>query len=250
MRRPLVRALQGLALSAASPLGWLALRVLGGVDPALELTWNAGVYLYMLGGTALAFAGFGWYVGRQEELRLEESLHDDLTGLYNTRYFWQRLKEEQAFAVRHQRPLALLIGDIDLFKRVNDTWGHAVGDRVLAAVAGAMLECRRRGDTLARVGGEEFAVILPETDLAEARRVAERLREGVAALRFEPPGRMLAVTLSFGAAVSMPAHPLAAGTLYEVADAAMYEAKQQGRDRVVAREPRPAAPVATAARAP
>ena len=251
MRKPLVRALQGVALSAGSPLGWLIVRVLHGVDPWLELLSNAGVYVYMLLGTALAFAGFGGYVGVQEALRLEESLHDALTGLYNTRYFWRHLREELAFAARHQRPLALLIGDIDRFKRVNDTWGHAEGDRVLAAVAAALMERRRRGDTLARVGGEEFAVILPETDLAEAQQVAERLREGVAALRLGPQARTPAVTMSFGAVASAPERPLAAGTLYELADAAMYEAKEQGRDRVVAREaPRMAVPVPVAAAAP
>jgi diguanylate cyclase (GGDEF)-like protein len=234
MRRPRVRALQGLALAVGSPLGWLALRAADGADPLLELLWRPGVYLYMLFGTALVFGAFGAYVGRQEERHRENSLHDALTDLYNTRYFWRRLREEQAFAVRHARPLALLVGDIDFFKRVNDRYGHAAGDRVLAAIADALMGLRRRGDTVARVGGEEFALILPETDLREAVQVAERLREAVAALRFdfEPGAKPLAVTMSFGAVANGTAAPLAASTLYTLADAAMYHAKQSGRNRV------------------
>jgi diguanylate cyclase (GGDEF)-like protein len=243
--KPLLRMLQGLALSAGGPAGWLLLQALGGADPALELAERPGVYLYMLFGTALAFGAFGWYVGTQEQRYRERSLHDALTGLYNSRYFWERLEDECAFALRHDRPLALLIGDLDLFKNVNDNWGHAAGDRVLAAVAAALMQARRRGDTVARVGGEEFAVILPETALAEALAAAERLREAVGALRFEfgrPSARHVAITLSVGAAVSTTAQPLTAGSLYERADAAMYRAKQAGRDRVTAAgEPGPTA---------
>ena len=235
MRRPRIRALQGLALSLGSPLGWLALRWLDGANLWLELTWRPGIYLYLLIGTSLTFAGFGWYVGRQEELHRENSLHDALTNLYNTRYFWQRLEDERAFAARHVRPLALLIGDIDWFKRVNDSYGHVVGDRVLAGVAGVLMQLRRRGDTVARVGGEEFAVILPETDLAEAVHVAERFREGVAALRFEPgAGRRepFSVTISFGAVAIAADEAVSAGALYDLADTAMYRAKRAGRNCV------------------
>lgn len=244
MKRPQVRALQGLALATASPLGWLLLRWLDGADPWLELVWHPGIYLYLGVGTALAFSAFGWYVGWQEGRHHENSLHDALTGLYNTRYFWQRLEDEHAFALRHGRPLALLIGDIDWFKRVNDTWGHAAGDQVLAAVAAALMQARRRGDTVARIGGEEFGVILPETDLAEAVRVAERLREAVAALRFDAGfrGPPYAVTMSFGAVAAPAAAPQAIGTLYERADAAMYAAKQAGRNCVSTGAPPPAGP--------
>jgi diguanylate cyclase (GGDEF)-like protein len=236
MKRPQLRALQGLVLSVGSPLGWLLLQWLDGANPVHELFWNPGVYLYMLFGTALAFAGFGWYVGHREEIELDNALHDPLTGLYNRRYFWRRLEDERAFAQRHGRPLALLVGDIDLFKRVNDTYGHAVGDIVLTAVARCLMQLRRRGDTVARVGGEEFAVILPETDLAEAVRVAERFREAIAQLDFEFDreryGRFR-VTLSFGAAAAEGADILPAAALFQRADAAMYRAKQAGRNRVM-----------------
>lgn len=236
MNKALIRILQGLALSAGAPLGWLTLQALAGADPRAELLAHPGLYAYMLLGTALAFGGFGWYSGTAEQRYRECSLHDALTGLYNSRYFWARLEDERAFALRHDRPLALLIGDLDRFKDVNDRWGHAAGDRVLATVAAALMRVRRRGDTVARVGGEEFALILPETDRPEALRVAERLRETVGALRVEsgrPGVAHIAVTLSVGAAVSTPAQPLAAGALYERADAAMYRAKQGGRNRVM-----------------
>jgi len=239
MRRPGVRALQGLALSVGSPLGWLLLRWLDGAHPWLELLWRPGVYIYMAVGTAVAFTAFGWHLGRQEELHRDNSLHDALTGLYNTRYFWQRLGDERAFAARHDRPLALLIGDIDWFKKVNDAWGHGAGDRVLAGVAQALMRLRRRGDTVARVGGEEFGVILPDTDLTEAVRVAERLREAVAAVRFDAGfrGAPYGVTMSFGAAAVAPGEVGTPEALYERADAAMYAAKRAGRDRVSTETP-------------
>ena len=239
VNKALVRALQGLALSAGGPLGWLLLQAGAGTDVRTELLEHPGVYLYMLFGTALAFVAFGGYAGLQEQRYRERSLHDALTGLYNSRYFWARLEDETGFALRHQRPLALLVGDIDLFKRVNDTRGHAAGDRVLAAVAGALMSARRRGDTVARVGGEEFAVILPETSLEQAVEAGERFRAAVAALRFEYAGPLvkdLAVTMSFGAAMSLPERPDTPGALYERADAAMYRAKQAGRNRVAAPE--------------
>jgi diguanylate cyclase (GGDEF)-like protein len=224
-----------MVLSIGSPLGWLLLRWLDGVNLWLELVWRPGIYLYLLFGTAAAFAGFGWYVGRQEERHRENSLHDVLTRLYNMRYFWRRLEDEHGFAVRHRRPLALLVGDIDWFKKVNDQWGHAAGDRVLAAVAAALMRLRRRGDTIARIGGEEFGVILPDTDLREAVEVAERLRAAVAALRFDAGFRSetpYAVTMSFGAVALPLDEPQTMQTLYERADAAMYAAKRAGRNRV------------------
>jgi hypothetical protein len=129
MRKPWLRALQGLALATGAPLGWLLIRWLGGADPWQDLLAQPGIYAYLEIGTAAAFGGFGWYVGRSEERLRRAALHDVLTGLYNRRYFRDRLGDECAFAARHGHPLALLIGDIDWFKRVNDTWGHAASTR-------------------------------------------------------------------------------------------------------------------------
>ena len=226
-------------LSVGSPLGWLLLQWFYGNSPWLELVWHPGVYLYMLIGTAFAFSSFGWYVGWQEEQYREISLHDELTGIYNRRYFWRRLTDEKAFADRHKRPLALLIGDIDLFKRVNDNYGHAAGDQVLAAIAREMMKLRRRGDTIARVGGEEFGLILPESGLADAVQAAERLRQAIGALSFEFDGagrEPFTVTISFGAAATLGQDRLTASDLYRQADAAMYRAKQSGRNRVATNE--------------
>lgn len=236
MNAPLRRALQGAVLALGSPLGWLALRVAGGAEAGPELAAHAGVYLYMLVGTLATFAAFGAFVGRREELEHESALHDALTGLYNSRYFYRRLAEEQAFAVRHGRPLSLIIADLDLFKLVNDRYGHATGDRVLEAVGGAFLKIRRRGDTVARIGGEEFAVLLPETDLTEAVHAAERLRVAVAALSFsgEAAPRQFSITMSFGVATLPGTGDLSPQRLFEQADAAMYRAKRAGRNAVMA----------------
>jgi len=106
---------------------------------------------------------------------------DGLTGLLNHRAFQQRLDEERRRAIRHRRPLALAVFDLDGFKQVNDTHGHQAGDRVLQTVARTFVECKRAGDVPARVGGDEFAVIAPDADAQDALALAERLRQAAAA---------------------------------------------------------------------
>ncbi len=161
-------------------------------------------------------------------------LVDPLTGLHNRRYFDARLIEEIGQARRTGRPLACLFLDIDHFKQVNDTHGHGVGDRVLQIVANTLKSQMRLNDVLARMGGEEFAVLLADTDQATAMDIAERIRLAVAhgtrdALPFP-------VTLSIGCSTlagEATSTPEAAGArLLEEADTALYQAKQAGRNRV------------------
>jgi diguanylate cyclase len=164
----------------------------------------------------------------QANAHLDRLAHQDaLTGLLNRRAADQLLTRELAHHRRHRRPLALLMVDIDHFKRINDSHGHAVGDRVLAAVAHAFGPVLRSSDAAARFGGEEFVVLLPETDAAGAVAVGEKLRAAIAALELAPVAR---VTVSVGAAVAAEGNPQ---DLLRRADAALYEAKSGGRNRVV-----------------
>jgi diguanylate cyclase (GGDEF)-like protein len=152
---------------------------------------------------------------------------DDLTGLLNRRSFKQRLAAEVVTALRRQRPLSLAVLDLDHFKRVNDAHGHAVGDEVLAEVARRLTASIRTGETIARVGGEEFAWLLPATDAAGALAAADRARRAIAATPFPVVGAM---TLSAG--VCELDHPARdADELFRLADVALYWAKSRGRDQ-------------------
>jgi diguanylate cyclase (GGDEF)-like protein len=174
--------------------------------------------------------------------RLQElALTDELTGLYNHRYFRQRLVQEVHRAERVGSPLSLLFVDLDHFKRVNDTFGHPVGDRVLCHVAGLMRTTvegasvvvrLRKSDVVARYGGEEFAVLLPDARSAGAVSVAERLRAVVAesALALDD-GTRVPVTMSIGVA-TIPDDAQGGEDLLRAADLALYRAKHGGRNRV------------------
>jgi two-component system cell cycle response regulator len=159
-----------------------------------------------------------------------QSVTDDLTGLGNYRSFVTTIGKEIERAARFERPLALLMLDLDHFKDVNDTHGHLRGDAVLVEVAARLREQVRDVDTLARYGGEEIVAILPETDVDGAAQAAERLRATVAARPFVAAGLPpVMLTVSVGAAV-FPAHGTTAGTLLAAADDALYAAKRAGRD--------------------
>ena len=167
-----------------------------------------------------------------QERVVVSALRDPLTRLYNKRYFDERLDAELRFAHRHGSQLALLMIDVDHFKRVNDQRGHLVGDTVLTSVAQALARAIRNEDVAARFGGEEFVVILRATGLDQALLLGERLRRKIEELRIEidggPPQQ---VTVSIGAAALNPG----AGTadaLVGAADRALYAAKQAGRNRV------------------
>jgi diguanylate cyclase (GGDEF)-like protein/PAS domain S-box-containing protein len=158
---------------------------------------------------------------------------DVLTGLSNRRHFMDLAKVEVERARRHGRPLTALMLDIDYFKRVNDTWGHPVGDEVIRAVAQASGNLVRKIDVVGRLGGEEFAVLLPETGLDGAMLVAERLRRDVGALRVLAGADQVVFTVSIGVAQLIPADS-APDMVLSRADAALYKAKTSGRNRVVA----------------
>ncbi len=172
------------------------------------------------------------------ELR-DLSVTDALTGVYNHRYFQQRLQEELDRSVRKSVeggtvPVSLILMDIDFFKKVNDRFGHPSGDELLRSFAKLTGRVLRSSDVVCRYGGEEFAIILPETDASEALRVAERLREAVERSNFAgADGRYLGkVTASFGVETHAEGLP-SRGEMIQRSDDAMYAAKESGRNRVV-----------------
>jgi two-component system, cell cycle response regulator len=158
------------------------------------------------------------------------SITDPLTGLHNRRHFSVAAQAEVQRATRYHRPLSAVMIDIDHFKRVNDTHGHPAGDRVLVEVAACCVRATRDVDIKARLGGEEFCLLLPETATAGACVVAERLRRTIAALRFESGEQSFAVTASFGIAERRSDED--ADNQLRRADQALYDAKNTGRNRV------------------
>jgi diguanylate cyclase (GGDEF)-like protein len=169
---------------------------------------------------------------------------DGLTGLPNKRAVADALKRTFAQAATTQAPLALLLLDLDHFKQVNDQRGHPVGDQVLASVGATLRGTLRTRDFAGRNGGEEFAILLPDTEIADALEIAERIRVAIAEISLH--GSDVSVTASIGVAI-FPNHASSPDRLERLADAALYLAKRQGRNRVELAEPAPAAPAANGA---
>ncbi len=165
---------------------------------------------------------------------------DPLTGLYNRRHFLESLDAEWSRFQRYYRSVSVLMLDIDHFKSVNDRYGHAVGDEAIKAVADACRDGKRKSDIVGRLGGEEFAVLLPETSLSRARTVAERIRKRAMAIRLNAHQVQFGLTVSIGVAeatVSMSG----IDALMAAADHALYQAKAEGRNRCIAWTPPPPA---------
>jgi diguanylate cyclase (GGDEF)-like protein len=166
---------------------------------------------------------------RAREALLEQlSRTDGLTGLANRRHIMEALQREVRHARRYEHPLSCVLVDLDHFKQINDHYGHVVGDRVLVATADALRQAVRDTDTIGRYGGEEFVMLLPNTDADGARRVAERCRKLIGKVRVDA----VSITASFGVA-SCPGVPVEDDIdLIRSADQALYRAKGDGRDRV------------------
>lgn len=251
------RAIAAVLADAKLKRAWLALTGLTAVFVAGYLVY-AGVTLaapaslahvsralvpavFCLGGI---FVGLTFWLAartvddlRRVALLERESVTDALTGLYNRRHFERRLAEEFSRARRRGQTLALLLLDLDRFKRINDAYGHPAGDAVLRDFASRCLACVRENDVVARYGGEEVAVIAADADAGAARRLAERLRQSVLSTALElrgdayPQGLSIAYTVSVGVAV-LDAAMADPGALLGAADAALYQAKREGRNRV------------------
>ena len=159
------------------------------------------------------------------------SVTDDLTRMSNSRHLYNVLRNEVKRAVRNRRPLSLLFLDLDTFKQVNDTHGHLAGSKVLVEAAGVIKMCARETDTVARFGGDEFSVILPDTGPDGAIQVAERILERMRVTRFlASDGLSVHQTASIGVATLFPELPKTAEELIKEADMAMYRVKAAGKD--------------------
>ena len=161
----------------------------------------------------------------------ELAAHDALTGLYNRRHFYEVLRTEFQRSRRHHRPLAVLMVDIDHFKEINDDYGHLEGDRVLTEMGGVLEGVLRQSDVVARYGGDEFAVILTETDERSAGMVAEKLRDRVSEWRFAGGDVRGGLTVSIGVA-GLDQTLMSEDGLMRLTDGALYRAKAGGRNRV------------------
>ena len=157
---------------------------------------------------------------------------DALTGTHNRRYFEESFRREVLRSMRHGRPLALLVIDVDHFKQVNDRLGHLVGDEVLRSLGGTFKRRTRGDEMLARYGGEEFMLVLAEASKADAVRVAEELRQAVASMPVETTRGPVTVTISVGVAHYDGRSEITSQQLIDLGDTKLYEAKRAGRNRV------------------
>ena len=191
-----------------------------------------GLMVVAIAVLGILYAGYRSVQRREREAqrRIEYLAHfDTVTGLPNRALLADRLAQELARARRASQEFAVLLFDLDGFKDVNDTWGHAAGDRVLAAVAERARRCVRASDTVGRLGGDEFLAILPETSAAGAAGVAEKLRDSLAA-PYPLEGATAQLSASIGVSI-FPVHGEDGESLQRAADAALYTAKREGKNR-------------------
>lgn len=236
---PVRWAIYGGIAALGAPVGlWFFLKYLGPVDQSALLR---AIYLYTTCATLIVFATFGVLAGRMMSKLRSASTHDSLTGLANRRLLMGQLPSLLASAKRRGEPLCLLMLDLDHFKRVNDTYGHAIGDQTLVALARSIERDVRLGDLVTRFGGEEFVVVCPNADEKAGILIAERIRESVASLGEEQLGFDGVQTISIGLSVS-ESDVIGPTELLARADEALYEAKSSGRDKVCVYRPHPGRP--------
>jgi diguanylate cyclase (GGDEF)-like protein len=232
-RRALWYAAAGAVVAVAAPTGLLIVRELYAPRPlATELSSERFTYIYVLVATAVVLAFLGFVLGRQADRLAVLSETDVLTGLPNRRALRRHLEEEFRRSKRYRTPISLMLVDIDGLKQVNDTAGHGAGDRLIRSVANAIVEGLREADFAARWGGDEFAILEPNTPANAAQSSAERLVSRVAGQRDPHLGRQH--TVSVGVATYDPAEGRYADLdgLVRAADDALYRAKADGRNRV------------------
>ncbi len=242
MRYRMRYALVGVILGLGAPAGSLVWRVLIPTHHDLIVSflreWRQSSYFYsyMTVGTMTAFAVFGYVLGWRSEGLSRFAITDGLTGLYNHRYLHERLDQEIERSNRYHAPLTCLLLDIDDFKKVNDLYGHPFGDRVLVGIAQLILETVRRTDLVGRYGGEEFLVIMPQTDAEAALPIAQRIVGASGGHTFVFKGIVSTkTTVSVGLATypSLEHGVKDKSSLLSAADQSLYKAKRTGKNKAV-----------------
>jgi diguanylate cyclase (GGDEF)-like protein len=228
---PLLRASYGLLLALGAPIGWIITQWLAGRDPFDTDLVDSLVYSYIIITTSIIFSALGYAIGKREQMITDLALTDELTALYNKRYFKNRLEQEFK---RHQRsasPFSVILIDLDFFKRVNDQFGHPAGDEVLKNISSIIMANCRTNEIAARVGGEEISIIACDCDLEAACLLADRIRLAIEHSISNWQGKKIKITASFGVATASKASNNAWNT-YQDADRALYKAKQTGRNKI------------------
>ncbi|MHC4995226.1 MAG: GGDEF domain-containing protein [Planctomycetota bacterium] len=232
------RALQGVLYATLAPVGWLLIRAATGVDPVVALASDLGLYLYLFIGGAVTLGAAGYIIGAQDQRLFDMTQTDFLTRARNSVYFNMRLKEQHALAKRQGKPLAVLVVDVDYFETVNQSFGRAAGDEALTQIARSIHGVLRQGETLARVGGDRFAVILHRCSPGHARLVGERVCAAVRDCQIDlTKGVVIQATASAGAASTARFPSLNAIGLLDQAHRAVGLAKDAGRDGVWIADP-------------
>lgn len=207
-------------------------------DSANQLFWTTSTIYFAAPHLVIIMALADFLLGRwreREKAFRTLSYTDVLTGVHNRRSVLQLLEREVAKRHRRGAPVSVVLVDLDHFKQVNDTWGHPAGDRVLTTASAILADCLRQSDALGRVGGEEFLLVLPDTDIDGARVIAERCRQRLAETNITAEnGVTFQVTGSFGISGNARDPGIAVDALVAAADDALYRAKQNGRNRVEA----------------
>jgi diguanylate cyclase (GGDEF)-like protein len=229
----------GVLLSLGAPLGLLLLRdvLLDGWPRAswiaAEIASHPEIYAYVALSTLIVFALLGYLLGQKEDHLEADSTTDSLTGLPNRRRFDARLGEELRRARRYGGALTLLLIDVDKLKDINDEGGHEAGDIALQTVAQTLRETCRTTDLAARYGGDEFAILAPETTTQQGLELATRIQRALELIRRHTASHSIAPTLSIGVTEFDRSERCSAESLCQAADRALYKAKSQGRDRAV-----------------
>ncbi len=235
--------LTGAGLGFGAPVGAFLLRWMMGFPSEGEFGAHFFFYVYMGISTVVVFSGFGFLLGhhadtidRQKKEFHELSIRDALTGAYNRRYFYEFLDREFTRTSRYNLELSMAVLDFDNFKTYNDRYGHVCGDEILRRTASLIQSRIREADLFARTGGEEFALLLPETDLSSALTFMELIRQAVENLEVPYNEAVVTATVTIGVSSFQTSRPVSPPQLFARADSAMYQGKRAGKNCVRAFE--------------
>jgi diguanylate cyclase (GGDEF)-like protein len=227
------RAIQFFLFAVAMDILLILVEFAAGVSPLTDIARNPWLYGYTLLGALTTFSVFGAMIGSREDQLEELALRDSLTGLFNSRYLWARIDEQWATGKREKSVSSLILFDLDFFKRVNDRHGHPAGDELLKRIGQILHNAARKGDTAARLGGEEFVVFLPNTLVTDAAAIAERIRNTISLTTMTTDRQQIKITISAGVAGTGDYIATTPQDLYSQADKALFLAKEQGRNKVI-----------------